>query len=277
MVHDGFISDPMIDIPTPSLIHQPDRFYHSDADTPDKVSPATLQLVGAAAAAYAYYVASAGLGEAKALADLVASRGRRRLLDESDALAGRATGLETAPHRADLASACAARLAFVRTQEERAIRSVQRLVPAQQRDEIAAHVSKLDKELALAVDLERSRLGRALGADVPEQTQPQDLTPEQRRAQAMVPERITFGSLTMADLAPDARAKLADITSQTFPYSSELCSALFWADGRRSIYQIRELLAQERGSADLGVLVRFFEFLQAHGYCRVSTCEARGA
>ncbi|MFQ5809677.1 MAG: hypothetical protein ACE5JM_08685, partial [Armatimonadota bacterium] len=261
MVHDGFISDPQIDIPTPSLIHQPDRFYHSDADTPDKVSPETLQLVGAAAAAYAYCIASAGAQEAEALATLTASRARRRLLDESDALAERAEAS---------AEECAARLAFVQSQEERAIRSVQRLVAAEQREELQADLSRLAEELALAVDAERRRLSGCLGADVPAQLDPRALTEEEHQAQAMVPERITFGSLTMADLPDDARAEFAEITSQTFPYSAELCSALFWADGERSIDDIRDLLAQERGQADLGFLVRFFEFLEQHGYCGIS-------
>ncbi|MGD8239697.1 MAG: DUF4910 domain-containing protein [Armatimonadota bacterium] len=260
MVHDGFISDPQIDIPTPSLIHQPDRFYHSDADTPDKVSPATLQLVGPAVAAYACYIASAGPEEAKCLANTTASRSRRRLLDESDALAEMASAS---------AEECAARLAFVQSQEERAIRSVQRLVSAEQREELQAHLSRLAEESALAVDAERRRLSGCLGADVPAQPDAPDLTEEENQAQAMVPERITFGSLTMADLPDDARAGFSEITSQTFPYSSELCSALFWADGERSIHEIRELLAQERGQVHLGFLVRFFGFLEEHGYCRI--------
>ena len=265
MVHDGFISDPMIDIPTPSLIHQPDRFYHSDADTPDKVSPETLQLVGTAATAYAYYVASAGLEEAKHLAELTISRARRRVLDESDALAERGTGIDAAE--------CAARLAFVRSQEERAIRSVQRLVPPEQKDDVETHVSRLAGELELAVDLERRRLSRCLGADVPAEVEAPNLTPEEKQAQAMIPERLVLGSLTMADLPAEARAEFAEITSQTFPYATELCSALFWADGRRSIYEIRELLAQERGRADLKFLVRFFEFLEMHGYCALRRAE----
>ncbi len=48
------LSDPTISIPTTMLGHWPDRFYHSSFDTPDKVSPETLKLVGAAAAASAW-------------------------------------------------------------------------------------------------------------------------------------------------------------------------------------------------------------------------------
>jgi aminopeptidase YwaD len=237
MVHDGFISDPQIDIPTPSLIHQPDRFYHSDADTPDKVSPHTLQLVGTAATAYAYCIASAGLEEAQGLAELTASRAKRRLLDATES-----------------------RLAFARSQELRAIHSVQRLVPAHQRDELDVHLSRLAMELGPA----------------PDPAAP-SLTPEQKRAHALAPERITFGSLTMADLPAEARAELAEITSQTFPYSTELCSALFWADGERSIYEVQQLLAHERDRVDLDFLVSFFRFLETHGYCRIRRREVSDA
>ncbi len=238
MVHDGFISDPQIDIPTPSLIHQPDRFYHSDADTPDKVSPHTLQLVGTAATAYACCIADAGLEEAKWLAELTASRARRRLLD--------------APQ---------ARLAFARSQELRAIHSVQRLVHPEQRDELDAHLSRLAAELGPAPDVPNAP----------------DLTPEEKQAHALVPERITFGSLTMADLPAEARAEFAEITSQTFPYSTELCSALFWADGERSIHEIQQLLAHERDRVDLDFLVKFFRFLETHGYCRIRRREVSDA
>lgn len=82
-VHDGFISDPMIGIATPTLLHQPDCFYHSDADTPDKVSLETLRIVGAAVAAYACMIADAGPDEARMLAELSHARGKDGRVAES--------------------------------------------------------------------------------------------------------------------------------------------------------------------------------------------------
>ena len=67
------LSDPTVGIPSPMLIHWPDRFYHTSEDTPDKVSPDSLARSGALAAIYAYWLASAG-HEAEWLAHLMVSR-----------------------------------------------------------------------------------------------------------------------------------------------------------------------------------------------------------
>ena len=44
------LADPTVGIPVPMLIHWPDRFYHTSADTPDRVSPDSLARSGALAA-----------------------------------------------------------------------------------------------------------------------------------------------------------------------------------------------------------------------------------
>ena len=36
------LSDPTVGIPSPMIIHWPDRFYHSSHDTPDKCDPRSL-------------------------------------------------------------------------------------------------------------------------------------------------------------------------------------------------------------------------------------------
>lgn len=43
------LSDPSIGIPCIAFIHWPDRYYHTDLDTPDKVDPKELRRVGVAA------------------------------------------------------------------------------------------------------------------------------------------------------------------------------------------------------------------------------------
>jgi len=43
------------------LIQWPDAYYHTSADTPDKVSPDSLGRNGALAAAYAYWLATPGM------------------------------------------------------------------------------------------------------------------------------------------------------------------------------------------------------------------------
>ena len=68
------LADPTVGIPSPMLIQWPDKFYHTSADTPDRVSADSLGRSGALAAAYAAWLATAGEREADWLAHLMLSR-----------------------------------------------------------------------------------------------------------------------------------------------------------------------------------------------------------
>ena len=68
------LSDPSVGIPTPMLNQWPDRFYHTSADTLEKVSPDSLGRSGVLAAAYAYWVATAGADEARWLGHWMLTR-----------------------------------------------------------------------------------------------------------------------------------------------------------------------------------------------------------
>lgn len=68
----------------PSLLdwHFTDRYYHTNFDTPDKVSDAEMRNVAAAVGATAWLMASATAGEARAVALLVEKAGRARIARE---------------------------------------------------------------------------------------------------------------------------------------------------------------------------------------------------
>jgi len=88
----------------PALLawHSTDRYYHTNLDRPDKTSPAEMGHVGIAVGTAAMLLASAGLDDAVALTDLVATAATRRLELESrqsatlvDGAADRATAEAT--------------------------------------------------------------------------------------------------------------------------------------------------------------------------------------
>lgn len=81
--------DPAFGVPCPMLIQWPDRYYHTDLDTPDRVDPASLALAVRTAATYAAYLAAAGLTELRELLQLVGRSARRRMLTALDAQAPR--------------------------------------------------------------------------------------------------------------------------------------------------------------------------------------------
>lgn len=73
-------SDPTVGVACPMLIQWPDKFYHTSADTIDKVDPEMLRKVALMTATYAYFIADAGPEEAMWIAYETASREKRALL-----------------------------------------------------------------------------------------------------------------------------------------------------------------------------------------------------
>ena len=90
------LSDPSVGIPTPMINDWPDKFYHTSADTPDKVSPAALARSGALAALYAYWLAAAGPTDAAWLGHLMVSRFAAQAGQEAAAAAEKLASLQTA-------------------------------------------------------------------------------------------------------------------------------------------------------------------------------------
>lgn len=68
------LADPTVGVPCPMVIQWPDRFYHTSADTIDKVDPAMMKRVGLMTGAYALFLANAGEAEAAWLAGEMTAR-----------------------------------------------------------------------------------------------------------------------------------------------------------------------------------------------------------
>jgi len=87
-------SDPAVGIPTPMLIQWPDRFYHTTADTMDRVDPKSLERAGTLAGSYLYWLAQAGDEQANWLGWEMVSRYERRLGESVQSETTRALDLE---------------------------------------------------------------------------------------------------------------------------------------------------------------------------------------
>jgi hypothetical protein len=73
-------SDPTIGVPMPMLNQWPDRFYHTTADTIDRVSADTLSRSCLLAGTYAYWLAAAGPRQVEWLAHEMMARFKRRVV-----------------------------------------------------------------------------------------------------------------------------------------------------------------------------------------------------
>jgi hypothetical protein len=88
---------PFVEAGIPALLnwHFTDRYYHTNQDTPDKVSAGEMRNVGISVAATAWLLASADVGDAEAVVELLESAAARRLTLE------RAQGAELVRAAAD--------------------------------------------------------------------------------------------------------------------------------------------------------------------------------
>ena len=236
-------SDPMVGVPMPMIIQWPDRFYHTSADTPDRVDPRMLARVGCLTAAYAYWLAQADKPEARWLAREMSSHFRQSIIRECQAAVTRASegegiGTEELHHHLD----------YLVERHTQALESVRRLADV--------NVSK-----QMASDGEFTRSERS---DVTELLPDQAPSPPPAiEGAAMVPMRRFRGpaqtGAALARLDVEEQARFASLQkrinekSQTLPVLAE-----YWADGKRSLSEIGGLVRQETGQEATELLVEYF-------------------
>jgi len=233
---DAVIADPTIGVPTPWLGEMISSLWHSSLDTPEKIDPATIGREGAVAATYLYAVAQAGAPEAAWLAKEV-YRDAMTQLQKAVAAGEGAEG----PDRQ------ARRQHYLRDRGLQALASCAALDPT---PETAGIVRALHEQLA----------------DATSPAAAQTLSPAGAGADNRVPVRRIKGGLSLGGLPQADWPEAVAATGGENPrWSAALCSALYWADGRRSIAEIQQLMAQEFETSRVD-LERYFTFLARHGY-----------
>ena len=244
------LGDPSVGIPAPMLIQWPDRFYHTTADTLDKVSPLSLQRSGALAGAYAYFVANAGPREVTWLAREMNARFEARLAHKLQSAATVALG-GAAPE----GPAWDRRVAFRLDRQEAALQSLRRLDPHFDPRPWCAATQAIS-----AAAWERAR-------DVLDDWQAPDGAALPDEDARLVPVRRYRGPITLRPhlhrLPIDEREA---IWTALQPHSGFIGLpadvALYWADGQRTLAQILDLVELETGVRDAEGLVSYFKLLE---------------
>jgi aminopeptidase YwaD len=260
------LSDPTVGVPTPMLIQWPDRFYHTSADTIDKVDAGMLAVVGGLAAAYAYFVAAAGEREARWLAREMTARGKAVLQRIAQDGYTRALAAGSLAALGQAAQRTARDLGFRADRLVAGLGSLARLdgglagvIAAQTRELRAAQAQEW-----AAVEPELTRLARRCGAE----RLPAPVGPVEdewlSRARGLVYRRAVRGPVGDLSLlmATEDRATLRDLVAGHGGQSMVPVSALYWLDGQRSLAQVADLVECEIGERDVEFLVRLAELLE---------------
>jgi Peptidase family M28 len=283
------LSDPTVGIPTPMLTQWPDRFYHTSADAPDKVSPESLARSGRLAAAYAWWLASAGLSEARWLGHWMVTRFTAR--------AGRASAEAAERLRTTTRSDATSYLAEYRRRSkfnsERMLAGLDTLVRLD--PHIEAHLGELHAAVHEAAVRELRWVDTQVTTEPPDELVP-DLDPTvgakpaaacgtserptwvdakaewRAEARRLVPRRLAPGPIDPA-MALQARGGQLMPTFWALIPSGQAASEFhdqtalgqYWADGQRNIAEITDLVALETGRPVGDILLRYFTLLAQAG------------
>lgn len=268
-------SDPTVGVPMPMLIQWPDKFYHTSADTLDKVSAESLAKAGTLAAAYAYFVASAGQGAATWLAHEMLVRFRERLAQtvQSTIIGMWSEGED----RTDQVSMMKLeqRVAFQLDRHRVALQGLIHLC-----DTASSLSDMFYYDAARFANQEQGRARRLAEEqlEITEEEAAMDTTEPQgeweEKAAEMKPHRLYRGPVSwiggMDTLTPEDRSAWYELMhsrgvgGHTIPVLAE-----YWADGRRTALEIVDLVEMETGVRDAELIVHYFELLQMQGLVEI--------
>ncbi len=237
-------SDPSVGVPMPMIIQWPDRFYHTSADTPDRVDPQMMGRVGTLTAMYAYWLAQAGRTEARWLAREMQARFRCEAISIAQEAVTRAAEGEAVSRQA-----LRAQLDYRAARQVEALgrlRCLARLDPSTWQAEARAVVAEeWDRVAGLLPDEPAEETVAGGGNWVP-----------RRRFRGPLQAEAVLARLDAA--ARDEWYALAKGAGESSGGRVLPVLALYWADGKRSVGEIAALLKQECGVDAGEFLARYF-------------------
>jgi aminopeptidase-like protein len=264
-------SDPAVGVPMPMLNQWPDKFYHTSADTLDKVSVESLQKAGALASAAVYLMAASGREEVIWLAHEMAARFQARLTHMvQDRLTGMWSDSGQTNTRAG-SPTLAQSVSYTLDRHYEALRSLDRLW-----DGSASLVESLSNSAAEFADREIERASHGIGElttgaakeKLPDQGEEADEW--ELRAPEIMPRRLYRGPSNfmfyLSSLSPEDRESWSELMrSRGMLAYSVSTLAEYWADGRRSVSEIVDLVELESGIRDPELIATYFDLLEKIG------------
>ncbi len=258
------LADPSVGIATPMLNQWPDKFYHTSADTPDRVSPDSLARSGALAAIYAYWLATAGPADAAWLGHLMAARFAAQAGREAAATAELLLAANDTAERGRVWSGYRRASAFRAERMDAALESLHRLAIE------PATLAELKTHTAGVAAIEDDYVRGLLPAEEAQGAPAAESAGWRAEAAALTPRRLAPGPIDVAmalqaghpHLLP-AFWKLGDDADDALHAGSSLLQ--YWADGHHTIADIVDRVELETGKTVGELALRYFRLLAEAG------------
>lgn len=268
-------SDPTVGVACPMMIQWPDKFYHTSADTIDKVSPKSLAKVATIAATYAYFLANAGDLEAPWIASQVISREKQNIIKLVQETLDKSATNKMDPHEVDKhRDWLRDKLEYDVEVAAEAMRSIKRIAPNS--DDV---IGPLISELMTYADEEYDHAVKVLEALAEKQgiKELPDYEPEEKKEPEgadKVPEKLYRGPVSsrpwIAKLSKEDKEALRALNKKhNVSYGGPMVLALYWTDGSKSISEISRLVELESGSTNLEYMIGYFGFMEKMGLVKL--------
>ena len=271
--HAEFV-EPSVGIPCVSFTQWPDKFYHSNMDTIDKVSEDSLRRVGWICAMVVLKLASADQRTAMELASLTCSKGASRIAEASAKASQDVFGSmhdlgekDKLQKLSKLVRNHRSRIEHIVKREQAAVESVRSLGSSA---EVESLVEALVKDLEAAGIRERASLDRSIG--IAERQLGQRIPPcpretkAERESRELIPRRRFKGTLPWSVLAETLDEKGLEAYSKTEKADSEFISKtaeiVNYMDGARTVHDITDALTAEYGPTDHAHVLKFLRDLE---------------
>lgn len=261
-------TDPTVGVGCPILIQWPDKFYHTSADTIDKVSPHSLAKAALIAGTYAYFLACAGDGEAPWIAGQVAAREKQAIIKTVRETLDRVAAPEMDARKvSEQRDRLKEKLGFDADVAAEALVSIKRIAPGSG-DVVQRHASEIrtfaEEEYSHAVKAIEELAEKQGITELPAKKIKEKPEPE---GADRVPVRLHRGPLStrywIGRLSPEDQEAYRALNKRLgFEYGGPITYALYWTDGVRSIREISRMIDLEIGMTNLGYLVEMYKYLE---------------
>ncbi len=266
---DSYLSDPLIGVPTVSASGSSGsvNVHHNSEDTLERVDPRSLRDLSAVVGSYLYYLASAGEGESRWLAEITLNRSYENTLRAAAPYLDRILAAPDAEALGRELYWGLAKISYNADRDQEAVLSTLRLATPDRRDAIRASLAPLLKSIVRFADDQSERLQQVanarageLKAVVPVKATPPPPDPRRAQASQIVVKRKRFGPVTLDDLPLDQREGFPGFAGDPAPLR-----LVYWCDGKRTVAEVIRLIELEQGPMNFD-FVGYFKFLAKHGY-----------
>ncbi len=283
----GILADPSVNIPTPMLIQWPDKYYHTNEDTLDKVDPKMLGRVGKLASLYTAFLAQIDCSQAVWLAAEMTARFPaylhqeiRPLLDKAlaDSLKKKPSSSEDAPTH-NLACALEKinkKSTFLLQRKKEDLRSLKRLLPHDNHAVFEETLTSFDEQMrqTLADEQCRSRMISRHLLPAPGSCCPPELTDKEKvrwekQAKRLIPRRIYPGPIMarghLSSLSKEEQEAYRQCLKNTKNAYTLTSLAVYWMDGEKTLSDIADLVELETNRRVTQLLVEYTTFMEKAG------------